>query len=153
MWVLTRAASRAWKIIIGLNFFKLTNPVVLYSPGSTSSSGFCFEILVEQHQLAPVLVCCISLFTSVTGPVAEFVWEKHRDQTTRKFHGNISETHQISWSGWTFDLETGSIEVVVTFECLNNQIVDCDWNEIVTLVLSLLRKEHYSGVNEQEAFT
>lgn len=69
-------------MIISLNFFKLANAVRLciiavYSPGSTSSSGFWLKVLVEQHQLVPVLVCCISLLMSVTGPVAEFVREKH----------------------------------------------------------------------------
>ena len=48
-----------------------------YSPRSASSSGFRVKVLVEQNQLVPVLVRCVSLLVSVTGPVAEFVWEKN----------------------------------------------------------------------------
>ena len=50
MWDFKIAASRPRKsLLLGYLFFTLTNTVVVCSPGSTSSSGFRFKILVEQH--------------------------------------------------------------------------------------------------------
>lgn len=65
----------------------------------------------------------------------------------RKFYGNILEMYQIFRVGWIFDFEIGFIEVVVMFECFNNQIVDCDENEKMILVLLFLWKKYYLGVN------
>ena len=74
-----------------------------YLPSTTPSSCFWMEVLVEQHQDAPVWIIGVSLIISVAWPSSILIGQKQRHHAPAQFESNITQAHAISRPGGALD--------------------------------------------------
>jgi hypothetical protein len=88
-----------------------------------SLAGFAVKIFVKQHKVAPVRVVGEARVAAVARAAPAGVGEKDAGETRAKFKGDLTKVHHTPRSGGAFDLEAVSIEMVVTFESLEDEEV------------------------------
>jgi len=88
-----------------------------------SLAGFAMKIFVKEHKVAPERVVSEARVAAVARAAPAGVGEKDAGQAGAKFKGDLTEVHHAPRSGWAFDLEAVSIEMVVAFEGLEDEEV------------------------------
>ena len=88
-----------------------------------SLAGFAVKIFVKEHKVAPVRIVDETRVAAVARAAPAGVGEKDAGEARTKFEGDLTEVHHAPRSGWAFDLEAVSIEVVVAFKGLKDEEV------------------------------
>src|SRR5262249_26552351 len=89
-----------------------------------AATGLTVEVLVEQHQIAPIRVVRPAAVRSCERPAAVVVWEECFREARAEFMRNISQVQQVARASGALELEAIAIKVMVTFEGFAEQIID-----------------------------
>ena len=73
------------------------------------------EILVKQHQIAPVWISGVSLIISVAWPSSILIGQKQRHHAPAQFKSNITQAHVISRPCGALYRQFVTVKVVVEF--------------------------------------
>lgn len=92
--------------------------------GPKAAAGFAVKIFVEQNQVAPMGVSGVFFDLAVAGPGPILVRQKGARQSAGNLLGHLLQVHHVSGSGRAFDLEAVTIEMVITLECFDDQVID-----------------------------
>ena len=91
--------------------------------GAQALAGFAVEILVKQHESAPVRVLRKAAIITVAGPATVLVGQEEAREAARQFLRNLVQRHPPSRSRRAFDLQVVPVEVVIAFQRLDQEIV------------------------------
>ena len=92
--------------------------------GAAATAGFAVEILVKQHEIAPVRIIRVPRHIAMTWACAILVRQKDTPQPAGKFARYFLKRHHVSGPGRAFDFERVAIKEVITFERFDDQEID-----------------------------
>src|SRR5215212_1543465 len=92
--------------------------------GPQSGAIVAVEVLIEQHQVAPVRVVAKLVRAAVYRPMTVLVLEKDPRKTPSDLLGNLVERHQVAGSGRTFDLEVVAVIAVILQQGSDDEPID-----------------------------
>src|SRR5580658_2189586 len=81
------------------------------------------KVLVKEKKLAPVGIARIARLLTVARAALVTVHEKERRKAPRQLDGHRRESEPTPGARRAFDAQVGAVEVVVTLERLDEQIV------------------------------
>ena len=87
-------------------------------------AGFAVKILVEQCQLPPAGILAKTGIVPMTRPPPGSIRQEDRDQPPLNLLRCLLQVHPFSRACGAFDFETLAVEMVIAFECLDQQIID-----------------------------
>ena len=71
------------------------------------------EVLVKQHQIAPVWISGVSLIISVAWPSSILIGQKQRHHAPAQFESNTTQAHAISRPGGALYHEFVTKEIII----------------------------------------
>ena len=89
-----------------------------------TAAGFAVEVFVEQNQITPAGVGAVFFNLSVTRALVIFIRQKDAREPARKLLCNFLQREHFSRTYWTLYLQLIAVEMVVAFECLDDQVID-----------------------------
>ena len=89
------------------------------------------KVLVEQHQIIPIHIIGVPVVLTMTRPPSLFIWQKQRHNTPAELKGHITQAHQVSRPSGALDHEFVTIEIIIPFQSLDEEIVHWKTREVV----------------------
>src|SRR5262245_3234480 len=87
--------------------------------GADAAAGVAVEVLVEQHEIAPVRIRRVARVVPVAGPPALRVGQEQRRQPARDLVRRLAQVELAARPGRDLDLEVVAVEVVEALERLD----------------------------------
>ena len=81
------------------------------------------EVLVKQHQIAPVWITGVSLIISVAWPSSILIGQKQRHYAPAQFKSNITQAYVISRPGGALYRKAVTVKTVVEFLAPYEEVV------------------------------
>jgi len=92
--------------------------------GPQSATGFAIEVFMEQIQFVPAGVIAVAFVTAVAWAMSVRSGHEQADLAPHQFFCDFSEGHQDTGTGGAFDFEVCSVELVIAFQGLNQQVIE-----------------------------
>ena len=89
-----------------------------------AAAGFAVEVFVKQNQVSPMRVGGVFLDLAMAGPRAVFVRQESAGQPAGDLLRGFLQVHHVPGAGGAFDLEAVAIEMVITLERFDDQVID-----------------------------
>ena len=89
-----------------------------------STSGFGIEVFVEKNERLPRVIRRVSAVAAVAGAPSILILEKERRQPAVKLARDLLEREKMVRAHRAFDAQVAVEEVIVSLECLDQQIVE-----------------------------
>src|SRR5882757_8585548 len=89
-----------------------------------AAAGLAVEVLVEQHQPAPVRILGEASFAGVAGTVPALARQKDAGQASRDLARSLADGDEAARAGRALDAQIVAVEVVIALERLDEQVVD-----------------------------
>src|SRR6185369_14982747 len=89
-----------------------------------AAAGLAMEVFVEQHEVLPVGIARVARIVAVARAAAVAVGQEHRAEAACELARDLGEVHEVAGAGRAFDLERVAVEVMITLERFDQQVVD-----------------------------
>ena len=100
-----------------------------------TAAGFAVEVFVEQNQITPVGVGAVFFNTSMTRALAMFIRQEDAREPARKLVRNFLECKHFPRTYWTLYFQLIAVEMVVAFECFDDEVIDWEPDRAAQLEL------------------